>query len=144
MNVSANDTTKSEPIPLSNPEVLIVDNDPAVADVLQEFLNEEGFVVRSAVDGVAALSRIERKPPHLVLADVMMPRLNGLLLVDEIRRRWSHIDVILMSASESPATVHCPFIQKPFDLDDVMSTILQCPNFNQSAGSNQTLSPGAN
>lgn len=107
-------------------EVLIVDNDPAVANVLEEFLNEEGFLAKCESDGIRALQCIEQRQPDLVLADVMMPRLNGIDLVNVIHRRWSEIEVILMSASESPATIECAFIQKPFDLDLVKDAIIRC------------------
>lgn len=110
------------------PEVLIVDDDPRVADVLQQLLEDEGFLVDYEGDGCAALTHIERKQPDVVLADMKMPRLGGAGLLREINLRWSgEIDVILMSASESPIGLTVPFLRKPFDLDDVISTICNYP-----------------
>lgn len=105
------------------PAVLIVDDDPRVADVLQEFLQEEGFDVSYEGDGRSALHSIERSQPDVVLADMKMPVMDGVTLLNEINDRWDDIDVIMMSATESPAGLEVPFIQKPFDLDDVISTI---------------------
>lgn len=112
------------------PEVLIVDDDPNVADVLQQLLEDEGFVVEYEGDGKAALIHIERKKPDVVLADMVMPRLDGVSLLQEIQARWNgKIDVILMSASETPIGLGVPFLQKPFDLDDVISTIVNYPGY---------------
>lgn len=118
-------------------DVLIVDDDPNVAAVLEEFLQEEGFAVCTTCDGVRAMTLIERIQPSVVLADVMMPFMDGITLATEVRRRWSKIDVILMSASESAASVHAPFIQKPFDLDAVIDTICNCPSVNYCSSSNR-------
>lgn len=108
-------------------EVLIVDDDARVADVLRQLLEEEGFLVAQEGDGCAALMYIERQQPDVVLADMCMPRLGGLGLFHEIQRRWQDIDVILMSASESPTGLMVPFLKKPFDLEIVLNTIRNYP-----------------
>ena len=90
------------------PEVLIVDDDPNVADVLQQLLEDEGFAVN--------------------YEDMKMPRLGGVELLHEIVSRWNgDIDVSLMRASETPVGLGVPFLQKPFDLDDVIFTIVNYP-----------------
>ncbi len=111
------------------PEVLIVDDDLRVADILQQLLEDEGFVVAHEGDGRSALTHIERKKPDVVLADMKMPRLGGVGLLREITNRWGDIDVILMSASESPVGLTVPFLQKPFDLEDVLNTICNYPGY---------------
>lgn len=108
------------------PAVLIVDDDPRVGDVLVELLSMEGFDVSYEVDGSKALRHIEQDHPDVVLADMKMPIMDGVTLLREIILRWDDIDVIMMSATESPAGLPVPFIQKPFDLDDVISTICHC------------------
>lgn len=107
----------------TDPAVLIVDDDPRVADVLQEILEEEGFSVSYECDGRSALDSIEKQQPDVVLADMRMPVMDGVTLLREITVRWCHINVIMMSATESPAGLAVPFIQKPFDLDDVITMI---------------------
>lgn len=110
-------------------EILIVDDDPQIAEVLQQLLEEEGFVVSKEGDGHSALSYIEQSQPDVVLADMRMPRLGGVGLLHEIKLRWdNNIDVILMSATESPRGLNVPFLQKPFDLDDVLATIWNYPH----------------
>lgn len=111
-------------------QVLIVDDDPNVADVLQQLLEDEGFLVECEEDGRAALVHIERKQPDVVLADMKMPCLDGMGLLREIHSRWhDDINVILMSASETPIGLSVPFLQKPFDLDDVIATINNYPRY---------------
>lgn len=114
------------------PSILIVDDDPRVTDVLQEFLEEEGYEVFCEGDGRSALHSIEKHQPDVVLADMRMPIMTGAMLLREITDRWEEIDVIMMSATESPAGLPVPFIQKPFDLEDVASTICDCGNHSQS------------
>lgn len=114
--------------PNGEPAVLIVDDDPRVADVLQEFLKEEGFSVSYEEDGRSALHAIERNPPDLVLADMRMPIMDGMTLLREITTRWGDINVIMMSATESPNGLQVPFIQKPFDLEEVITVIHHCEN----------------
>lgn len=108
------------------PAVLIVDDDPRVADVLQEFLEDEGFSVSYEINGQRALNSIERNQPDLVLADMRMPVMDGMTLLHEITIRWDDINVIMMSATESPHGLQVPFIQKPFDLDEVITAICKC------------------
>lgn len=105
------------------PSVLIVDDDPRVADVLQEFLEEEGFRVAYEENGRSALTAMEKQLPDVVLADMRMPVMDGVTLLHEITDRWQQIDVIMMSATESPVGLSVPFIQKPFDLDEVFTAI---------------------
>lgn len=108
--------------------VLIVDDDPRVADVLQELLEDEGFLVSYEGNGRKALHSIEQCQPDVVLADMRMPVMDGITLMHEITNRWNGIDVIMMSATESPQGLPVPFIQKPFDLDEVITTICDCAN----------------
>jgi DNA-binding response OmpR family regulator len=106
--------------------VLVVDDERFIVDLLFEVLTEEGFEVRRAYDGRAALDVVEETPPDLVLTDVFMPKLNGL----ELARRVQEIGipVVLMSAVASGAGgPGIGFIAKPFDLEeilDIVNTIL--------------------
>lgn len=105
------------------PEVLVVDDDPQIAEVLEQLLREEGFRVAREADGLSALERIENARPKIVLADIRMPRLDGVSLLNEISKRWDDVDVILMSATETPRGLSVPFLQKPFDFDALISTL---------------------
>lgn len=103
--------------------VLVVDDERYIVDLLSDLLEDEGYQVERAYDGVAALEQISRHQPDLVVADVMMPRLDGLSLADEITARGLDIPIILMSAAVTPRTDHVAFIPKPFDIDAMLGLI---------------------
>lgn len=107
----------------SSRRVLIVDDDIQIVDLLEELLEDEGYLVERAYDGVSALVAIERDPPDLVLSDVMMPRLDGVGLAAEVRKRDMDIPIILMSAAVEARRVREPFLAKPFDIDVLLDLI---------------------
>jgi len=84
----------------SPPRVLIVDDEPVVRDVLTRYLTHEGFEVDSAADGHAALRAIEGWSPHVILLDLMLPKLSGLDLLRLVRLD-SAVPVIILSAKVS-------------------------------------------
>jgi len=105
------------------PAVLVVDDEWRIVDLLAELLEDEGYIVTRAYDGAGALEAVTRYPPDLVIADVMMPRLDGLALTAEMRRRGLMMPVILMSAVVRPRANNVIFVPKPFDIDAVLALI---------------------
>lgn len=104
--------------------ILVVDDDHDTAHVLAELLGEEGYPVRCAVDGEAALREIARDPPDLVLADVMAPKVDGVTLARHLRARGRSMPVVLMSAVYDYVDVRgLQFVHKPFDLDILLPII---------------------
>jgi CheY-like chemotaxis protein len=102
--------------------VLIVDDDRAIVSALADLLRDEGYRVRTAFDGLAALEETELTPPDLVLSDIAMPRLNGIALAQRLRDRG--VPVVLLSAAVSdPHLADIPYIAKPFDLDQVITLV---------------------
>lgn len=61
-----------------SPRVLVVDDDPTVAEVVAGYLDRAGYVVDRAGDGPAALARAETHRPDLVVLDLMLPGMDGL------------------------------------------------------------------
>lgn len=104
------------------PVILVVEDDPAVLDVLTEALGDQGYEVRRATDGMAALAELQRDAPDLVLTDVHMPGLTGGQLVRRLRDRG--VPAILLSAdtnwSREPGVA---FLSKPFDLDHLLTVV---------------------
>src|SRR5215204_7581991 len=74
--------------------ILVVDDDRPIAEVLADLLCDEGYDVRTAYDGQAALREIERQPVDLILSDVSMPKLDGPSLVRRLRERGDSTPVI--------------------------------------------------
>ena len=82
---------------MSAPLVLVVEDEASFADALQVALTREGFGVRVARDGVEALALFDAVKPDLVLLDVMLPKLSGIDVARELRRR-SAVPIIMVTA----------------------------------------------
>lgn len=80
-------------------EVLIVDDEPMVREVVAQYLERDGFKVRSASDGAAALLELNSSPPDVVVLDIMLPLVGGLDVLTELRRQSDDIAVILLTAN---------------------------------------------
>jgi DNA-binding response OmpR family regulator len=105
--------------------ILVVDDDHDMAEVLEDLLDEEGYRVRCAFNGEAALREIAHEPPDLVLADVMMPQVDGVSLAKQLRARGWTMPVVLMSAEVAAVDLPgVPFLLKPLDLDELLETIV--------------------
>jgi DNA-binding response OmpR family regulator len=72
-------------------DVLVVDNQQDVLDAMTIYLGEEGMRVVQATDGIDALSCLYARRPMAVLIDVLMPRMNGIELIQQIRQDRSPI-----------------------------------------------------
>jgi CheY-like chemotaxis protein len=106
------------------PTVLVVEDEPVIRELMAILLEEEGYVVRQAVDGLQALEMLEQHGIDLVLSDVKMPRLDGASLVQRLRARGDTIPVVLMSAVY--AEVDLPgvcFLRKPVNCEHLLEII---------------------
>jgi CheY-like chemotaxis protein len=77
--------------------ILVADDAPAVLDVLDDILTLEGHQVIRATSGQEALRRFEESPPELAVIDIMMPDMDGLVVLDAIRRVSGELPVILIT-----------------------------------------------
>jgi GAF domain-containing protein/DNA-binding response OmpR family regulator len=86
----------------SHIHVLVVDDDPHIADMLQQILPASEFDLRSAEDGVAGLEAISQIRPDVLLLDIMMPRLDGFGVIERLRANpaTQDIPIIVISAKE--------------------------------------------
>jgi CheY-like chemotaxis protein len=110
--------------------ILIVDDDQGIQGILQRILEEEGYTVDTAEDGLIALEKLERRKVDLILLDLMMPRMDGYAFVAEFQRRgWqASIPFIVLSANVRAQVDHLgaqSFLTKPFDIDMLLQTISQ-------------------
>ena len=80
--------------------ILLVDDDPALLDVVAMAFEDAGFEVQTAGDGLLAMAEINRRRPDLVVSDVTMPRLDGLGLCRRLRRAWPQVPVILLTSRD--------------------------------------------
>lgn len=103
--------------------VLVVDDEQFIVELIADILEDEGFAVDRAYDGIQAERAIAMSPPDLVIADVMMPRMDGLSLLRLIRERSDDTPVLLMSAVREPLDADIPFLAKPFDVADLIDKV---------------------
>jgi DNA-binding response OmpR family regulator len=77
--------------------VLICDDDREIVDAIEVYLRNEGYAIYKAYDGIEALDIVRREEIHLILMDVMMPRLDGMRTTMKIREE-KNIPIIMLSA----------------------------------------------
>jgi len=77
--------------------ILVVDDEPVVRKVLERSLLREGFRVVTAGNGVEGLERVRGTKVDIVISDIMMPQMDGLEFLVEIKSDFPHIPVILIT-----------------------------------------------
>lgn len=82
---------------METPRILVVDDEPVVVEVVERYLQREGYAVHTAADGKAALAAFTRTRPHLVVLDLMLPQVNGMDVCRTIRET-SRTPVIMLTA----------------------------------------------
>lgn len=107
-------------------KILIVDDEPFNLDLLEQELVDQGYIVVKAESGEEALKKVEASEPDLVLLDYMMPRMNGLEVLKELRARGNNIPVIMITAHgtidravQAMKEGAYDFVTKPIDPDHV-------------------------
>jgi DNA-binding response OmpR family regulator len=78
--------------------VLVVDDDPTVSDVVRRYLEQDGFRVRLASDGLAALAAVAAETPDLVVLDLMLGGIDGLEVCRRLRRQLPTLPVVMLTA----------------------------------------------
>ena len=112
--------------------VLVVEDDPALRNVLALRLRVEGFEVSVAEDGQAALEALETVRPHAAVCDLMMPRLNGIDFCQSARRcrGFESLPIVLLTAHQRDADIEgllglggIVYMAKPFDARNLTTTL---------------------
>jgi CheY-like chemotaxis protein len=111
--------------------ILVVDDDPILCDLMEAVLSDEGHEVRRALNGADALVMARQHQPDLIITDVRMPHQNGASFIESYRQLpEAHARVVVVSGvtglGEEAARLKADaFVQKPFDLDTLLSTVEQ-------------------
>jgi CheY-like chemotaxis protein len=109
--------------------ILLVEDEAITRHAFADALRREGHQVIEAADGIQARSLLDEWHFDLVITDLVMPRLNGFGLVDQIRSKWPHIPILLISAfmsqhaGEIISNGSAKFIQKPIDPPNLIATV---------------------
>jgi CheY-like chemotaxis protein len=116
--------------------ILIVDDNRDVRDVLVELLTGVGYQVTAAANGQEAFTLLRQQPlPHLILANLMMPVMNGWVFLGQLKQdpRLAAIPVVVLSAmpdlaSQAPCLDASAYLHKPVDIEDLLETLARhCP-----------------
>jgi len=110
-------------VAVKQPRVLIVDDEAPVRGLLRVIAERCGLAVDEAKDGYECIEHIERNTYDVVLLDLAMPWLNGLEVIEYLKRKDIHPAVIVLTAMTrwnfagvDPDVVHC-IVRKPCDVD---------------------------
>jgi len=115
--------------PLTRPKVLVVDDVAANRELLQGHLDDLGYDVREARDGVEALEAVAAEEPDLILLDIDMPRLDGIAVCEQLKAHPTRrlIPIVILTASNDRSTRlrgiaagADDFLSKPFDAKELL------------------------
>lgn len=131
-----------------NPQILLVDDSRAITENLTPFLERSGFTVSVAADGEAALDKIAKLPPDLIVLDILMPKLDGREVLRRLREMDNWTPVILLTdvgeayertmALEEGAD---DYMNKPFEPPELvarMKAVLRRASMGQPSLTSQT------
>ena len=85
---------------MSSELILLVDDEPSIVQLARMYLERENFRVESSGDGEAALEAVRRLSPHLVVLDVMLPKLDGLEVCRRLRAENNPVAIIMLTARD--------------------------------------------
>jgi len=116
-------------LPPVRPAILVVDDDPSLLAVVARRLEREGYQVRTAPSGPAALRHLEASWPALVIVDLMMPGMDGFELCRRIKLLADLPILVLSAVDASEAKVSAlesyaeDYVTKPFDPDELIARV---------------------
>lgn len=111
-------------------KILVVEDDQTIREGIASFLSDNNFIVESVGDGAAALDSVKKKTPDLVILDLGLPKISGESVVQEIKKLFPNLPVIILTAKNQKTDILSGFslgaddyISKPFDLEELMARI---------------------
>ena len=110
-------------------QILVVDDEPMVREVVVAYLAREGYAVSEADTGKSALNRIAEIDPDLVILDVMLPEVDGLSVLTEVRKKGDTPVILLTARTEEPDRVlglelgADDYVVKPFSPRELVARV---------------------
>ena len=112
-----------------NSKILVVDDDPAISEMLTLVLQAEGFATVAVMDGADAVATAEREQPDLILLDLMLPGMNGIDICKAIRQK-SSVPIVMLTAKTDTVDVVLglesgadDYVNKPFKPKELVARI---------------------
>jgi DNA-binding response OmpR family regulator len=110
--------------------ILLVEDDHSITSFVEPELERGNLNVRCAYDGPEALEQVEKFRPELIVLDIMLPKLDGVGVLNGIRRSGNRVPVIMLTARDTtPDKVHSfnhgadDYLTKPFDIEELLARI---------------------
>jgi two-component system, OmpR family, response regulator len=110
--------------------ILIVDDDPAICEYMETFLTQDGYEVRTLSDPSSVADEVKAGGYHLVILDLMMPKLHGIEVLKRIRKIDTDVAIVIFTgyasletAVESMKLDAIDYIKKPFSIDEFREVI---------------------
>jgi len=109
--------------------LLLVEDDPAIGDLLEQALSGEGYATVRAVDGQQALAWLARSCPQLLVLDLALPDMHGEAVAVAARERYgATLPIVVVSGfvrgdPRLPPVQAAAVLPKPFELEDLLHTI---------------------
>ncbi|MCF2147211.1 hybrid sensor histidine kinase/response regulator [Desmonostoc muscorum LEGE 12446] len=113
-------------------KILVVDDSPDNVFLIKTILEEEGYTISTAENGISALAQLQSSPCDLVLLDLMMPGMDGYEVTKHIRgdmKLSQYIPILLITAHDAPNVAHGldlgadDFIRKPVTVDELLARV---------------------
>lgn len=90
---------------MANEMILVVDDEPAIVQVISERLAREGFAVHAVGDGESGLAAVGEDPPDLVILDLMLPDVDGIEVLRRLRHSGHDLPVIILTARDDDVDI---------------------------------------
>jgi DNA-binding response OmpR family regulator len=110
--------------------ILIVDDETSIIELVRVYLEQEGYRILSALDGLHAIKRICEEKPDLVVLDVMLPELNGFEVCKKLRFQGDQVPIIMLTARDDDIDKILglelgadDYMTKPFNPRELMARI---------------------
>jgi len=110
----------------------VVDDNITMRESLRDTLGTEGYRVQSVENAIQGIAELERQEFELVLADLSLPRVSGLELLDRVKKSWPSVEVIVITGQGSIATAvdaikrgAYHYVTKPFTADEILHLVAQ-------------------
>lgn len=87
---------------MSKKKILIIDDDMTALDIVDYLFEDKGFDVIRRADGISALDCVEDEGPHIILIDLMMPKMNGQECVRQLRSKGIDVPIVAFTAIDDP------------------------------------------
>lgn len=118
--------------------ILVIDDEASMRKNISDLLAQEGFIIEEAADGIEAMEKLKLSQPKIILLDINLPKISGLTILNEIKKKYSEVPVIVFTAYgtseraiEAMKAGAYDYIEKPFDLEEFVMIVKRAVNYSE-------------